>query len=124
MRPSPGGPALGRNSDPLDTSTKPGEPIPGIKHQGPYLFLTSGLDDAWLESGAGSPGFTSGLNEEVDEPAPASFTHRIDLVMTRGLDGAPVPVGRAVVVGTDPANRTASGLWPSDHTGVVVRLRP
>ena len=112
------------NSDPLDTSSKAGEPIPGIKHQDPYLFLTSVLDDAWLESGNGSPGFTSGLNEEVNEPAPASFTHRIDLVLTRGLDGAPVPVDKAVVVGADPTNRTQSGLWPSDHAGVVVRLRP
>lgn len=112
------------NSDPLDASTKPGEPIAGIRHQDPYLFLTSVLDDAWLQSGNGLPGFTSGLNEEVDEPAPASFTHRIDLVLTRGLDGAPVPVDEALVVGTDPDNRTASGLWPSDHAGVVVRLRP
>jgi len=112
------------NSDPLDTSSKAGEPIPGIKHQDPYLFLTSVLDDAWLESGNGSPGFTSGLNEEVNEPAPASFTHRIDLVLTRGLGGAPVPADKAVVVGADPTNRTQSGLWPSDHAGVVVRLRP
>ncbi len=112
------------NSDPLDTRTKAGEPIAGIKHQDPYLFLTSVLDDAWLESGNGSPGFTSGLNEEVNEPAPASFTHRIDLVLTRGLGGAPAPADKAVVVGTDPENRTQSGLWPSDHAGVVVRLRP
>jgi endonuclease/exonuclease/phosphatase family metal-dependent hydrolase len=112
------------NSDPLDTSTKPGEPIAGIQHRDPYLFLTRYLDDAWLEADTSDPGFTSGLNETVDEPAPASFTHRIDLVLTRGLDGAPVPADKAVVVGTDPANRTAGGLWPSDHAGVVVRLRP
>lgn len=112
------------NSDPLDSSTKPGEPIPGIRHQDPYLFLTSVMDDAWLASGTSDPGFTSGLNETVDEPAPASFTHRIDLVLTRGVDGAPIPADKPVVVGADPANRTASGLWPSDHAGVVVRLRP
>jgi hypothetical protein len=118
------------NSDPLDASTKPGEPIPGIRHQDPYLFLTGALDvtpvlhDAWITSGTRDPGFTSGLNETVDEPAPASFTHRIDLVLTRAVDGSAIPADKAVIVGRDPANRTADGLWPSDHAGVVVRLRP
>ena len=112
------------NSDPLDTSTKQGEPMPGIKHQDPYLFLRTALSDAWLSTGTKAPGFTSGLNETVDEPAPASFTHRIDLVLTRGLAGKAVPADKPVVVGTDPANRTTTGLWPSDHAGVVVRVRP
>ena len=112
------------NSDPLDASTKAGEPIAGIKHRDPYLFLRTALDDAWLRSGTSSPGFTSGLNETVDEPAPASFTHRIDLVLTRGTGGRPLPADRPVVVGADPANRTPTGLWPSDHAGVVVRVRP
>ena len=112
------------NSDPLNTSTKPGEPIAGVRHQDPYLFLTSVLKDAWLASGTTDPGFTSGLSETVDEPAPGSFDHRIDLVLTRGVDGAAVAVDKPVLVGADPAERSASGLWPSDHAGVVVRLRP
>jgi len=112
------------NSDPLNTSTKPGEPMVGIQHRDPYRFLTTALQDAWVASGTTAPGFTSGLNETVDEPAPASFTHRIDLVLTRGAGGAAIPVDQPVVVGTDPANRTATGLWPSDHAGVVVRVRP
>lgn len=112
------------NSDPLDTSTRPGEPEAGITHQDPYLYLRRSLQDAWLTSGVGSPGSRSGRDELVHEPAPATFTHRIDLVLTRGLAGATMPVDTAVVVGTDPANRTAAGLWPSDHAGLVVRVRP
>jgi hypothetical protein len=112
------------NSDPLNTTTKVGEPIPGIKHQDPYLFLRQHLDDAWLRSGTSDPGFTSGLNETVDEPAPASFTHRIDLVLTRSTVAEPMPADKPLIVGADPANRTAGGLWPSDHAGVVVRVRP
>ena len=27
------------------------------------------------------------------------------------------------VVGNNPAQRTAAGLWPSDHAGVVSKLR-
>jgi hypothetical protein len=109
------------NSDPLNDTTKPGEPIEGIKHQDPYFFLREHLNDAWLDTGTALPGFTSGLNETVDEPAPASFTHRIDLVLTRAVGG---PVDRERIVGDDPANRSATGLWPSDHAGVVVRLHP
>ncbi|MFP5220187.1 MAG: endonuclease/exonuclease/phosphatase family protein [Actinomycetes bacterium] len=112
------------NSDPLNATTKPDEPIVGIEHRAPYQLLTTHMDDAWLRTGTTDPGFTSGLNETVDEPPPASFTHRIDLVLTRGLDGSVVPADQPVIVGADPANRTASGLWPSDHAGVVVRLRP
>jgi len=29
----------------------------------------------------------------------------------------------ATIVGGDPANRLPSGLWPSDHAGVVVTLQ-
>jgi len=112
------------NSDPLNATSKPGEPIAGITHRDPYRYLTSVLDDAWLATGTSAPGFTSGLNERVDEAAPASFTHRIDLVLTRGVGGAVVPADQPVVVGADPDNRTTEGLWPSDHAGVVVRLRP
>jgi hypothetical protein len=29
----------------------------------------------------------------------------------------------AIVVGDDPTNRTRSGLWASDHAGIVATLR-
>ena len=112
------------NSDPLNTSTKPGEPIAGIRHQDPYLYLTQHLTDAWLASGTTDPGFTAGLNERVDEAPPASFDHRIDLVLTRGVGGAAVSSDKPVVLGDDAEDRSAGGLWPSDHAGVAVRLRP
>lgn len=111
------------NSDPLDTSSKPGEPIAGIQHRAPYLLLRTALHDAWLDSGTADPGFTSGLSETVDDPTTASIDHRIDLVLTRGVDGSGMPADQPRIVGLDPANR-AGTLWPSDHAGVVVRLRP
>lgn len=113
------------NSDPLDSSQKT---LPGgaldLPHDAPYRLLRGALDDAWLRTGTSDPGFTSGLNETLDEPPPASFTHRIDLVLTRGAGGTVMPADSPVLVGTDPANRSAAGLWPSDHAGVVVRLQP
>jgi len=47
------------------------------------------------------------------------LSKRIDVVLTRG-GFAPVSTE---VVGTDSGDRTASGLWPSDHAGVVAVLR-
>jgi endonuclease/exonuclease/phosphatase family metal-dependent hydrolase len=47
-----------------------------------------------------------------------SFTERIDHIMSRpGLSGI-----TTTVVGTDPSNRTPSGLWPTDHGGLVAGL--
>ena len=49
----------------------------------------------------------------------ASFDHTVDHVLTKpGLRRI-----RAYVTGHDPSERTASGLWPSDHGGVVSRLQ-
>ena len=118
------------NSDPLDTSVKPGETH---AHQDPYLLITGqgGFADAWLQFAPAAAGFTSGLSELVNdtpEEAAARFDHRIDMVFGRRADGSPMRVDRAWVVGRDPDERTpetAIGrLWPSDHAGVVVRLRP
>lgn len=118
------------NSDPLDASVKPGETH---AHRDPYLLITGqgGFADEWLLFAPAEEGFTSGLSEFVNdtpEEAAARFDHRIDMVFGRLADGSPIPVDRAWVVGRDPDERTPATpigrLWPSDHAGVVVRLRP
>jgi Endonuclease/Exonuclease/phosphatase family len=49
----------------------------------------------------------------------AVFDHTVDHVLTKpGLKTL-----RAFETGNDPAERTKAGLWPSDHGGVVSRLR-
>ena len=118
------------NSDPLDASVKPGEVH---AHRDPYLLITGqgGFADEWLRFAPAEEGFTSGLSELVNdspEQAAARFDHRIDMVFGREADGAPIPVDRGWVVGRDPDERTPATaigrLWPSDHAGVVIRLRP
>jgi endonuclease/exonuclease/phosphatase family metal-dependent hydrolase len=118
------------NSDPLNASTKPREVH---AHRDPYLLLTGpgGFTDQWLRFAPAEDGWTSGLSELVNdtpEQAAARFDHRIDLVLARGADGEPLPVDRGWVVGRDPAERTPATaigrLWPSDHAGVILRLRP
>ena len=62
--------------------------------------------------------------EFVNDPDTSTIDHRIDLVLARGADGQALPADQGRTVGVDPANRSATGLWPSDHAGVVLRLRP
>lgn len=117
------------NSDPANVSTKPRD---HVKHQAPYLLITGagGYTDLWKASGrpADLPGLdagdTSGLNETVDEPAPGTWDHRIDMVFGRTAAGAPLTTDRGEVTGRDGDPRDpATGLWPSDHAGVVMRVR-
>jgi endonuclease/exonuclease/phosphatase family metal-dependent hydrolase len=49
----------------------------------------------------------------------AVFDHTVDHVLTKPR----LRTLRAFVTGDDAGERTASGLWPSDHGGVVSRLR-
>jgi endonuclease/exonuclease/phosphatase family metal-dependent hydrolase len=109
------------NSDPLNGTGKPQDPTP---HWTAYRLLTgSGLFDEWKQWSATDPGFTSGFNELVNDADASAIDHRIDLVLAHGADGRPLRVDRGAVVGTDPAEKVGA-LWPSDHAGVVLRLRP
>ncbi len=84
-----------------------------------YEILTDegGFEDAWRTANPGDPGLTccheADLRNEV-----VDLRSRIDLILVR--DG--VRVRELERVGVDPAMRTPSGLWPSDHAGVVGRL--
>ena len=117
------------NSDPVNNKVKEIDTVP---HKAPYELITGpgGYTDLWKASGrpADLPGFdagdTSGLNETVDEPLPGSWTHRIDMVFGRTASGEPLTTDRGRVTGRDGDPRDpATGLWPSDHAGVVMRVR-
>ena len=77
-----------------------------------------GFRDAWLRTHPDHPGLTCCFSAEVDDRR-RDFDSRIDHVLFRGALSAK----GARRVGIDPDNRTASGLWPSDHAGQVARLR-
>jgi endonuclease/exonuclease/phosphatase family metal-dependent hydrolase len=78
-------------------------------------LLAGGFTDAWSAVGKG-PGLTCCFAPSL--LGPPALDKRIDLVLARGV----TPV-RAEVVGDEPDDRTSSGLWPSDHAGVVAKLR-
>lgn len=110
------------NSDPLNDSVKPTDSVP---HKAAYDFLTGpvGFRDMWLTFAPAERGWTSGLSETVDDPTAAGFDHRIDMVMVHDAGGSAF-ADRGQVTGTSVGDRDpATGLWPSDHGGVVLRLR-
>jgi hypothetical protein len=111
------------NSDPLNNSIKPIDHVP---HKAAYDLITGagGFTDEWLEFAPAEEGWTSGLSELVNDPTAAGFDHRIDMIFGRSARGAALGVDRGQVTGTEVADRDpATGLWPSDHGGVVLRLR-
>jgi endonuclease/exonuclease/phosphatase family metal-dependent hydrolase len=111
------------NSDPLNSSVKPQDHVP---HKAAYDLITGAGDftDEWLRWRPAEQGWTSGLSELVNDATAAGFDHRIDMVFGRTADGDPLGVDRGRVTGTTVDTRDpATGLWPSDHGGVVLRLR-
>lgn len=79
-------------------------------------FQTAGFTDAWSAVGKG-PGLTHGHAPDLRN-AEARFTSRLDLVLL----GGPAVARTARLTGHEPRYRTPSGLWPSDHAGVVVQI--
>jgi endonuclease/exonuclease/phosphatase family metal-dependent hydrolase len=119
---APGGPAASSedpvvlvgdmNSDPADTGP----------HGAAFdVLAAAGLVDTWVQANGSAPGFTHGFGELLDDPDTSGFDTRIDHVLTRG---AAAPASKAKLTGLDADNRTPSGLWPSDHAGVVTTLFP
>ena len=111
------------NSDPLNGTSKPGDF--GTPHWAPYRTITShGFTDEWLQWAPADQGWTSGLSETVNDSNATGFNHRIDMVFAHLSTGAAMPVVYGTVVGTSVNDRNADGLWPSDHGGVVMQIRP
>jgi endonuclease/exonuclease/phosphatase family metal-dependent hydrolase len=110
------------NSDPKNQTVRPPDSVPpAAAYQ--RLIGSGGFADSWLAQGpAAGLGFTFGLSEGLDDPDP-SFSRRIDFVLARGLPAERLAASRAEVTGEEPADRDpGTGLWPSDHAGVVSRF--
>jgi endonuclease/exonuclease/phosphatase family metal-dependent hydrolase len=104
------------NSAPDDPVFDEGSPLDNTN---PYDILTSsGFVDTWAELHPQDPGFTCCNEADLLNPVPTLF-QRIDYVLQRGGTAY-----RSKIIGTDPANRTPEGLWPSDHAGVTAALAP
>lgn len=85
----------------------------------PYMQLAgAGYTDAWTLRPGDPPGLTCCQAEDL---------LNLDSILADRRDvtfSSEVPYGMVKVnlVGNDEADKTASGLWPSDHAGVVTRM--
>ena len=77
-----------------------------------------GLVDTWAKRFG--PGFSCCLNQSDARDLNADgFDHRIDLILAKPK----LKARRGEVVGDELGDRAPNGLWPSDHAGVVTKLR-
>lgn len=83
------------------------------------IGMPRGLQDAWIAAGNGAdPTDASTCCQAPDlSNAESSLTERIDYVWVRGVD-----VVSSHRMGAEPADQSESGLWPSDHAGVVAEV--
>lgn len=99
----------------LNSAADPGTGAPGHTDTPTYAdLLDAGFHDAWWTNNANDPGYTCCQAPNLRND-PSSLVMRVDYVLTRGAISA-TTMHR---VGAYPEDRTASGLWPSDHAGVV-----
>ena len=88
----------------------------------PYMqAIAAGYKDAWLEQRRYGDGFTSGFDETVSDPT-AELTTRIDHIFLKPMDFAIEKV-KCDVVGDEATDMTPGGQWPSDHAGVVAKVK-
>ena len=80
-------------------------------------IVAAGFSDAWRAAHPTEHGFTCCQATDLLNPTSELGT-RVDLVLTRG----PFRVEAASIIGDEATDRLPSGLWPSDHAGVVVSL--
>lgn len=85
----------------------------------PYKqFADAGYVDAWTLRPGHSPGLTCCQAADLLNPE-SSLIDRLDLTFFREMPSGKVKVN---LVGNEETDKTPSGLWPSDHAGVVTRV--
>ncbi|MFQ5878502.1 MAG: endonuclease/exonuclease/phosphatase family protein [Acidobacteriota bacterium] len=89
-------------------------------------LLGAGFADVWLDGEPRGVGNTCCQADDLQNPSPELF-QRIDYILLRDpfavRDGHLTGATHAQLVGEEPSDRTAAGLWPSDHAGVHAVLR-
>lgn len=81
-------------------------------------LLAAGFTDAWTATRHHNLGLTCCQAPDLRNPF-STLTRRIDYVLFRGH----ITARTARTVGDTQADRTPSGLWPSDHAGVKSVLK-
>jgi endonuclease/exonuclease/phosphatase family metal-dependent hydrolase len=87
-----------------------------------YFTTTAGYTDTWVHNllPFQGEGYTSPFSAALRDPFPNLF-QRLDIIFAKNF-ACPIGPVLSVVIGTRFRDRTVSGLWPSDHAGVVAKL--
>lgn len=91
--------------------------VPGAATASYGLITGAGFSDSWVKPPQDLLGATCCERDDLTNIEP-TLNQRIDFVFTRNLPAAAMPI-RHEVLGDRGRDRTAGGLWPSDHAGVV-----
>jgi hypothetical protein len=106
------------NSTPLDQIIDLGPPYGQIVP--PYMqFVLAGYVDAWTLRPGNPSGFTCCQAENLLNQE-SILSDRRDVAFSREMPYGMVKVN---LTGNDETDKTPSGLWPSDHAGVVTRMQ-
>lgn len=103
-----------------DCNSDPTRPLRSLPYR---ALIAAGFVDQWLTLRRGGPGHTCCVPDTLRDSDPPALDHRVDFVFARAT--RPVRAQHGSILGRpfghDP-NRGES-LRPSDHAGVVMRLR-
>lgn len=90
-------------------------------YDAPYAqFLEAGFKDAWKQRvGAPLPEFTSSPDDDLADPN-RQLTDRLDYVFVRPDAAHQLGPVQFTLFGDQLSERTVSGLWVSDHAGLLV----
>jgi endonuclease/exonuclease/phosphatase family metal-dependent hydrolase len=101
-----------------DINSSPGDIDAVFGLYSPYKqFEVAEYWDTWKLRPGKPKGYTCCFYEDLS--IPGDLYERIDMVFT-SVEPSRV---KANVVGNDASDQTTSGLWPSDHAGVVTRIK-
>jgi endonuclease/exonuclease/phosphatase family metal-dependent hydrolase len=85
------------------------------------VMLRAGFVDGWIEAMDGTPGFTAGQTDDLNN-VPSLIDHTVDYVMHNEDGFVDAVAGSGDIVGEELDDRTPSGLWPSDHAGIALTM--
>jgi endonuclease/exonuclease/phosphatase family metal-dependent hydrolase len=85
------------------------------------ILLGAGYFDIWTRGNGQEAGLTCCQAPNLRNPT-SELTQRLDLILVNQKLNHFVGGAQMDVVGEESADRTPSGLWPSDHAGVVATL--
>jgi endonuclease/exonuclease/phosphatase family metal-dependent hydrolase len=84
-------------------------------------LIGAGFADTWSSTHRKELGYTCCQAADLRN-RPSALDQRIDLVLFRNGEGKDLRALEADILGEKLVDRTPSGLWPSDHAGVVATL--